>query len=178
MDKLYVPYDTKFWREKTLVNLVNCKRFAKIFLSKFSFLYKRSDSQLVKLCFKLNSIIIVILKIDSQFYRPAADSSQLASQCNPRKIAQLAASVDRLMFQPADNQQVHPIDTSQLAIELARTDPNLYDQYLKTIAPSSFHSYVYCSLAWPNPIIARGRYHLQNKRKELVLQVITPLYKD
>ena len=29
-----VPYDTKFWREKTLANLANYKQFSKIFLSK------------------------------------------------------------------------------------------------------------------------------------------------
>ena len=30
----WISYDTKFWREKILANLVNCKRFAKIFLTK------------------------------------------------------------------------------------------------------------------------------------------------
>ena len=28
---MIIPYDTKFWREKILANLANCKRFAKIF---------------------------------------------------------------------------------------------------------------------------------------------------
>ena len=31
---IVVPYDTKFWREKTLANLANCKRLVQIFLYK------------------------------------------------------------------------------------------------------------------------------------------------
>ena len=55
----YILYDAKFWRDKILANLVNYKRFAKIFLSKISFL---------KVCFETEQRI-VILRIDSKFYR-------------------------------------------------------------------------------------------------------------
>jgi len=38
INSISLPYDTKFWREKILANLANCKRIANIFLSKsFSF---------------------------------------------------------------------------------------------------------------------------------------------
>ena len=46
-----VPYDTKFWREKTLANLANYKWFAKIFFSKifsFEWLCKKGMDSIVE----------------------------------------------------------------------------------------------------------------------------------
>ena len=76
----------KILQGEVLANLVNCKRFTKNFLPKI-FLPKSSYiSWLAKLCFKTEQHV-VILKIDSKFYR--SDSSQLASQCKICKIVQL-----------------------------------------------------------------------------------------
>ena len=53
------------------MNLVNCKRFAKIFLSKIFFLKVSIvvASLLAKSCFKSEQDI-AILKVNSNFYRP------------------------------------------------------------------------------------------------------------
>ena len=77
---LTVPYNTRFWREKILANLMNWKRFAKIFLSKI-FLPKsrniRCITSQLNSPLKLNSYsALVILRIDSKFYRPWIAASQ------------------------------------------------------------------------------------------------------
>jgi len=46
-----IPYNTRFWREKILANLVNCKRITEIYLSKiFSFKKLVIQIYVVRVC--------------------------------------------------------------------------------------------------------------------------------
>ena len=139
--------DTKLWREKILAN---CKRFTKILLSKI-FLPKSSSSylvysQLANQYFETERYV-VILRIYSKSYRLHSDS-QVTSATLVKSLSYFC----HIVFQPADNQQVHPTDTS-------------HKMELQSIANCCFiASQLYCSHTWLDPIFVKGIYCLQYKR--------------
>ena len=113
---------------------MNCKGFTKIFLSKIflpkSIMRYYMQLWLAKLCFETEQRI-VILKSESKLYRP--DSSQLASQWNTHKIAQLLlphyVSFSR---QPTSFIRL-TLATYICRIEKAGTDPNSIARYLRSL---------------------------------------------
>ena len=89
-------------------------------------------SQLAKLCFK-SKHHIVIFKIDSKFYR--LDSSQPASQCNTRKIAQLLLS-----HNVSASRQPTSSSSLQDQLNLQEQIPSFTVSNYKPLSPSLLHS--------------------------------------
>ena len=123
------------------MNLANCKIcqnfLPKILLPKIKSI--RCITSQLNSASKLNSMLSFMNRPANSIDRLAA-SSQLASTT----LVKLLGYLCHIICQPADNQQVHPINTS-------------YRMELQTIAPCrSIASQLYCGLTWPDPIFMQG----------------------